>query len=58
MKNIMLVLAGVALAGAVLVGCDKAGVETYKPVAGQPADCSKYVLEANRVKCEQAASRH
>lgn len=47
-----------ALAFAVVVGCGKPGVEEYKPAAGQPADCSKYTLEVNRVKCQQAEGRH
>lgn len=57
MKKV-LTFSALALAFAVVVGCGKPGVEEYKPVAGQPADCSKYTLEANRVKCQNAESRH
>ena len=59
MKLIMGTAAVLAMAVS-LAACD--GVshdkETYKPSPGLPADCSKYTVVANELKCLRDQSRH
>lgn len=58
MKKIVMLGAVLALALAVTACGEKPGVEQYKPAAGIPADCSKYTLPANQIKCQNAEGRH